>query len=157
MDFSERIRKILLDQFEGGNAHVDFNQAIDGLRLEDTGKKMESSLHTIWELVEHIRIAQLDILDFCLNPDYEAMSWPEDYWPKLSSPENLKQWDDAVEAFRGDHESMVELIGDPENDLLEPLPHGDGQTLFREAMLVVDHNSYHIGQIVQLRKAMGCW
>ncbi len=157
MDSPQRIRNFILDQLEGGNAHVDFNKAVEGLNPDESGIKIDPSLHTIWELMEHIRIAQHDILDFSRNPNYETTPWPEGYWPESPRPKDRQEWDDTIEAFQDDHRAMVDLIKDPENDLLNPLPHGDGQTLFREAMLIVDHNAYHIGQIVQLRKALGNW
>lgn len=157
MESEKTIRELLLEQLEGKNAHVDFNQAVQGLTYKQAGIKVEGIPHTVWELIEHIRIAQDDILDFCKNPNYEENDWPDDYWPKSSKPENKKAYERSIQAVRDGIEEMRGLIRDPENNLQAPLPHGHGQTLFREAMLIVDHNAYHIGQIVQIRRLFGSW
>lgn len=152
-----RIRELLLEQLSGGNAHVDFQRAVKGLDLKDVGRKPDTFPHTIWQLVEHIRISQHDIVAFSQRANYESPEWPEGYWPKLSKPENEQDWKKSLAAIENDHETMVALIKNEKKDLLAPIPHGDGQTLFREAMLIVDHNAYHIGQIVLMRRAMGIW
>lgn len=157
MPDQSRIRELLLEQMSERNAHVDFPKAVEGLSLEETGLKPKGFDHSIWELIEHIRIAQYDILEFSRNPDYKSPSWPDGYWPQEHQPSDIEEWQTSVKAIAEDHKEMEELVKNPENDLLEPLPHGDGQTLFREAMLIVDHNAYHIGQIVQLRKALDIW
>jgi len=157
MSNQSRIRELLLEQLSGKNAHVDFERATDGLGLEEVSKKPDSFPHTIWELVEHIRIAQHDIVAFSQSADYQSPSWPEEYWPKSEKPQNELQWKESVAAVKNDHQIMVQMVKNKENDLLKTIPHGDGQTLFREAMLIVDHNAYHIGQIVQMRKVMGLW
>ena len=150
-------RELLLEQLEGRNAHVDFDQAVQGLTFKQTGIKVEGLPHTIWELIEHIRIAQADILEFCKNPDYEELDWPKDYWPEASMPESKQPLEASVGAVREGLEEMQNMVQDRENDLQKPFEHGSGQTLFREAMLIVDHNSYHIGQIVQIRRLLGSW
>lgn len=151
------VRDLLLEQLEGRNAHVDFSQAVQGLTYKQAGIKVEGVPHTIWELIEHIRIAQDDILEFCKNSDYEEIDWPDDYWPESLSPENEAEMEKAIQAVRDGIEEMCKLIEDPENDLQQPFPHGNGQTLFREAMLIIDHSAYHIGQIVQIRRMLGSW
>ena len=150
-------RELLLEQLEGRNAHVNFEQAVQGLTYKQTGIKVEGLPHTIWELIEHIRIAQADILEFCKNPEYEELDWPKDYWPESSMPESKQQLEASVQAVREGLEEMRNMLRDRENDLQTPFEHGTGQTLFREAMLIVDHNSYHIGQIVQIRRLLGSW
>jgi len=150
-------RELLLEQLGGRNAHVDFDQAVQGLTYKQTGIKVEGLPHTIWELIEHIRIAQADILEFCKNPDYEELDWPEDYWPESSMPESKRQLETSVQAVREGIEEMRNILQDQKNNLQKPFEHGSGQTLFREAMLIVDHNSYHIGQIVQIRRLLGSW
>ncbi len=157
MEAQKPIRKLLLDQLKGRTAHVDFGQAVQGLTYKQAGIKVEGVPHTVWELIEHIRIAQDDILEFCKNPDYEEMNWPEDYWPAKSSPTSKKEFEQSIQSVRDGIEAMRNLIRDPENQLQTPFPHGDGQTLFREAMLIVDHNAYHIGQIVLIRRLLGSW
>lgn len=157
MDDQKRIRELLLEQLGGRNAHIDFEQATEGLELKDVGVRPEGLPHSIWELVEHIRIAQDDILEFSKNPDYESPEWPEEYWPESGKPAGRDEWEQSLKTIRKDHEEMVRLVKNPDNDLLEPFEHGDGQTLFREAMLIVDHNAYHIGQIVDVRRLLDCW
>jgi len=151
------LRSHLVEQLAGQNAHVGLDKAVAGLKTKETGIIPTGCTHSIWMQVEHIRIAQHDILDFSRNPDYTPLSWPEDYWPRESSPQSKDQWEQTLAAITTDLDEMVDLVKEEENDLLEPIPHGDGQTLLREAMLIVDHNAYHIGQIVQLRKIMGNW
>lgn len=152
-----RLRELILEQLTGRNAHVDFDRSIQSLNIKEIGIRPEKLPHSIWELVEHIRIAQHDIVAFSRNPEYQSPSWPDEYWPSSQEPAGRKEWEQTVDAVHKDHQVMVELIKDPGNDLLKPLEHGDGQTLFREAMLIVDHNAYHIGQIVQVRKYLGNW
>lgn len=157
MASEKTVRELLLEQLEGRNAHVDFDQAVQGLTYKQTGIKVEGLPHTIWELIEHIRIGQADILEFCRNPDYEEIDWPSDYWPESSGPESKEALQTSIHAIRDGLEEMRDMIRDRENDLQLPFEHGSGQTLFREAMLIVDHNAYHIGQIVQIRRLLGSW
>lgn len=157
MKESKTVRDLLLEQLEGRNAHVDFDQAVQGLTYKQTGIKVERLPHTIWELIEHIRIAQDDILEFSKNPDYEALDWPDDYWPESPQPESKEEFEASIQAVREGIEEMRDLVRDTDNELQKPFSHGDGQTLFREAMLIVDHNAYHIGQIVQVRRLLGSW
>jgi uncharacterized damage-inducible protein DinB len=157
MENQERLRELLLEQFEGRNAHLPFSRVVEGLNIDEVSIRPEGLPHSVWELAEHIRRAQYDILDFSRNPDYESITWPDDYWPPNPQPDGQQQWEDTIEAFQQDHKAMAELIRQPKTDLIEPLAHGDGQTLFREAMLIVDHNAYHIGQIVQVRRLLGNW
>ncbi len=157
MKSEKDIRTLLLEQLEGRNAHVDFNQAVQGLTFKQAGIRAEGIPHTIWELIEHIRIAQDDILEFCKNPNYEDLDWPDDYWPANSKPESKKAFERSVQSVRDGIDEMCELIKNPDNNLQQPFTHGGGQTLFREAMLVVDHNAYHIGQIVLIRRLLGSW
>lgn len=157
MASEKTVRELLLEQLEGRNAHVDFDQAVQGLTYKQTGIHVEGVPHTIWELIEHIRIAQADILEFCKNPNYEELDWPNDYWPKSSKPDSKEELEASIQAVRDGIEEMRDIIRDEEHDLQVPLSHGSGQTLFREAMLIVDHNAYHIGQIVQIRRLLGSW
>jgi len=157
MGSTKTTRDLLLEQLEGKNAHVDFDQAVQGLTYKQVGINVEGVPHTIWELIEHIRISQADILKFCKNPAYQAIDWPDHYWPKASAPNDNEELKESIIAVRDGIEEMRELIRDPENDLQTVFSHGDGQTLFREAMLIVDHNAYHIGQIVLIRRLLGSW
>lgn len=154
---SKSIRELLVEQLEGKNAHVAFNQAVQGLTYKQTGIKVEGLPHTIWELIEHIRIGQEDILAFCKNPGYKEIDWPDDYWPESTEPASKDELEESVRAVKDGVEEMKDMVRDPDNELQKPFSHGDGQTLFREAMLIVDHNAYHIGQIVQIRRLLGSW
>jgi hypothetical protein len=108
-------------------------------------------------LVEHLRLAQHDILDFCVNPEYEEMTWPDDYWPRQPAPPSAKAWDESLAAYRADLAKMQALVRDPAIDLFARVPQGTGQTYLREALLVADHTAYHVGQIVLVRRQLGIW
>ncbi len=150
-------RKLLIDALAGKGAHIDFDSAIAHLPVSLRGQRKEGVPHTAWQLLEHLRIAQADILDFCVNPNYEELKWPDEYWPKQEAPANAADWDRSIEAFNNDLKAFQVLIADENRDLNGVIPHGDGQTLFREALLIVDHNSYHLGQLVFLRQLLGSW
>ena len=147
---------INLLNFEG--AHVGFDQSVRGLGAELRGKKIKGFPHTAWQLLEHMRIAQWDILEFSRNSKHVSPKWPDGYWPQSSAPADEEAWKKSIAAFRRDLEEVKKLVsqGD-EQQLCARIPHGDGQTLLREALLVADHNSYHLGQLVVLRKMFGAW
>lgn len=135
-------------------AHISFDDAVADFPAHLQGSLPTGAPHTPWQLLEHLRIAQWDILDFCRNAEYQEMKWPDDYWPKTPAPPDSGAWDQSVAAFRADLKAMEELISDPANDLMARLPHGSGQTLLREALLVADHNAYHLGQLVYARRML---
>lgn len=151
------VRNHLIDLLEGGNAHTDFDGAIDDLPPEMRGARSDKFPYTIWELVEHLRISQYDIVEFSRNPTYESPPWPKGYWPQNDAPRDEEEWEESLAAVRRDHKDMVDMVSNPDLDLFQPFAHGNGQTLMREALLVADHNAYHIGQIVLLRKLLGVW
>jgi hypothetical protein len=153
----QSLREHLLYLLRGGGAHLDFNAAVADLPPEARGARTPGSPHTPWRLLEHMRIAQWDILEFCKNPKHISPAFPDGYWPKSEAPPVHKDWDASVASFRNDLEGMCRLVADPEQDLFAPFPHGDGQTLLREALLVADHNAYHLGQMVLLRRTLGVW
>jgi uncharacterized damage-inducible protein DinB len=157
MSKDKALREHLIKLLEGGNAHADFKTAIKGFPVELRGKTPKGAEHSAWELLEHLRIAQWDILDFSRNPDYKAPKWPEGYWPETAAPPDEKAWDKSVRAFGRDLKAMCALVSDEKTDLFAKIPHGDGQTVLREALLVADHNSYHLGQVVLLRRLLGAW
>jgi uncharacterized damage-inducible protein DinB len=113
--------------------------------------------HSAWEIVEHIRIAQHDILDFCRNPGYTEIKWPDDYWPPHAAPRPAGAWEAGIAAFHRDLHALQDLAADPEIDLLATIPHGSGQTYLRELILVIDHNAYHVGELVAIRRMLGAW
>lgn len=138
-------------------AHINFDEAIAGLPKEFRGKRAPGIPYTPWRLLEHMRLAQADILDFCTNPKYKEKKWPDDYWPKGDGPENDAKWTRSVGSFRHDLERMKALVSDPKTDLFAKIPWGDGQTHLREALIVADHNAYHLGELVAVRRALGAW
>ena len=113
--------------------------------------------HTPWRLLEHLRIAQWDIVEFCVNPEHKSPDWPNGYWPDGDAPPDAAAWDRSVAAYQADAKRMEELVADPKTDLLARLTHGDGQTVLREALLAADHASYHVGQLIVVRRLLGCW
>ena len=150
------LREHLLYLLRGGGAHLNFEKAIEKLPSELRVVKPAGLPHSPWRLLEHLRIAQWDILQFCLDPRHVSPSFPEGYWPAGDAPSD-GAWDRSVESFRADLRAMQELIRDPASDLFTPLPHGTGQTALREALLVADHNAYHLGQLVVVRRLLGAW
>lgn len=151
------LREHLLYLLRGGGAHVGFDKAIAGLPAELRGKKVPNMPHTPWRLLEHMRIAQWDIVEFTRNPRHVSPQWPEGYWPAHDGPPDAGAWEKSVAAFRADLRAMQDLVADPNTDLFTPLAHGDGQTVLREALLVADHNAYHLGQMVTIRRLLGAW
>src|SRR5215208_1158499 len=139
------------------NAHANYDKAVEGLPPERRGARAAGFSHTPWQLVEHLRIAQRDILDFCRAEDYRELKWPDDYWPADDAPPNDSAWDGSAAAFRQDRQALVALTEDPGTDLLAAVPNGNGQTYLRELLLAADHTSYHVGQLVAVRKALGAW
>lgn len=151
------LRKQLVSLMTEANAHATFDQAIENLPVKLRGQRPEGVPHSPWELLEHLRLAQWDILDFSRNPKYEEKKWPEDYWPISPGPPSAAAWDESIAAFHRDLKEMCDLVEDSSTDLFAKIPHGSGQTILREALLVADHNAYHVGQIVLVRQLLGAW
>ena len=151
------LREHLIALLTKGNAHTTFDEAVKDMPVELRGKRPKGADHSPWQLLEHLRIAQWDILEFSRNAQYQSPKWPDEYWPKNPTPPDDKAWDKTVRAFRKDLKSMCELVSDAQTDLYAKIPHGDGQTILREALLVADHNAYHVGQLVLVRKMLGAW
>jgi DinB superfamily len=151
------LREHLVNLLKGGHAHADFDTAIENLPVTLRGKRPPGAEHSPWEILEHLRIAQWDILDFSRNPDYEHIAWPEGYWPKTAAPPDAKAWDKSVRAFRKDLNAICAMVKSPSTDLFAKIAHGDGQTILREALLVADHNAYHLGELVLVRRLLGAW
>jgi DinB superfamily len=149
---ADPLRSHLLDAMQGHLAHPDFEAAVKAFPTAWQGLKPHGAPHTAWQLLEHIRIALHDILEFSRSRHYQSPKWPEGYWPKTCRPPSTDAWDSSVAAIRHDLAQMHALIHDPESDLFNAIPWGDGQTLLREALLVASHNSYHLGQLMFLRK-----
>ena len=135
-------------------AHLTFDAAVAGFPVALRGMKPSGVPHSAWQLIEHMRIAQQDILDFSRNPEYQEKKFPDDYWPAGEKPPSEGSWEASVQHFQSDLKELRTLIGDTKNDLLAAIPHGSGQTLLREALLAADHNAYHLGQLMFLRKML---
>lgn len=159
MDRDQAIREQLLYQLGGGGAHADFDTVIEGLPTELRGKKARGLPHTMWQLLEHMRLCQWDILEYSRRRDHVTPPWPSGFWPEDAAPPGDTAWDESVERFRADLEAMQDLVADPSRDPLEPIPWGEepSHTLMRQAILLVDHNSYHLGQMVMVRRTLGAW
>ena len=153
----QSVREHVLYLLKGGGAHLGFEQAIADLPEGLRGAKIKGSPHTPWRLLEHLRICQWDILEFSRNPDHVSPEFPDGYWPEGDAPPDSASWDQSVQKFRDDLQAMIDLVACPDTDLYAPIPHGDGQTMLREALLVADHNAYHLGQLVFLRRCLGAW
>lgn len=151
------LRQHLLDLLRGGNAHLNFEEALAGLPPTLRGERPHGLPYSPWRLLEHMRIAQWDILEFSRNPKHVSPEFPAGYWPESDAPPDDKAWQKSIRKFRADLKAMQDLVEDPAIDLLAPIPHGDGQTILREALLVADHNSYHLGQMVTVRRLLGAW
>lgn len=157
MSKDKALRQHLIKLLKGGDAHADFDSAIKDFPFELRGKTPKGAEHSPWEELEHLRIAQWDILDFSINHEYKEKEWPKDYWPVTQSPPDEKAWDKSIRAFRRDLKAMCDLVEDEKTDLFAKIPQGSGQTILREVLLVADHNAYHLGQIVLLRRLLGVW
>ncbi len=151
------LRDHLAELLRGDHAHVDFEGALRNVPAGLRGARPEGVDHSLWQLLEHLRLAQSDILEFSRDPAHVSPPWPQGYWPATVEPPDDHAWDAAVAAFRADLQAMEQLVSDPDADLWTPFAHGKGQTLLREAMLAADHNAYHIGQVVTLRRLLGDW
>ena len=151
------LRKQLVTLLTGSEAHADFEAAIKNLPEELRGKRPKGAEHSAWELLEHLRIAQWDILEYAINPKHASPKWPEGYWPASPVPASAKDWDKSVHSFRKDLKRLCDLVSDESTDLYAKIPHGGGQTILRQALLTADHNAYHVGQIVLVRKLLGAW
>jgi len=142
---------------KGGGAHVHFEDALSGFPKSKRGVFAKGLPHTGWQLLEHTRIAQWDILEFCRNPKHVSPDFPGGYWPKTPLPPSDDAWEKSWKSFQSDLKQMIAVVKNPKMDLYAKIPHGDGQTILREALLLADHNAYHLGQIVDLRRALGAW
>jgi hypothetical protein len=150
----DALREHVVNLLNGKGAHLDFDEAIADFPPDLRGKHIAPTQHTAWQLLEHMRIAQWDILEFSRDPKHVSPKWPEGYWPKDGQPPDAHAWDQSITIFKRDLASMRGLIEDPRQDLFAKIPHGDGQTLLREALVLSDHNAYHLGQLVFLRKLL---
>jgi hypothetical protein len=153
-DQNKALHEQLLHAMRGDQSHIDFESTMSDLSAELAGVKPEAAPHSAWELLEHMRIAQHDLLEFSRNPKHKSPEWPEGYWPKTEAPPNQQAWEASVAAFRKEAGEMEDLILDPNQDLFKSIEGGTGQTLLREALVLAAHNSYHLGQLLFLKKML---
>jgi hypothetical protein len=149
----EQLRKVIA----WADAHLDWPEALQGFPAKLRGVRPKGAAHSAWELLEHARIAQWDILEFSRNPQHVSPDFPSGYWPKSAAPPSAAAWEKSVQAFLRDRKAMQKLVTSAQTDLFAPIPGGSGQTVLREALLIADHNAYHLGQLVLLRRLLGAW
>ncbi|ABF41355.1 conserved hypothetical protein [Candidatus Koribacter versatilis Ellin345] len=159
MTLNQELHKQLLALLKGGNAHATLDEAVKDFPADKHGVKPQGVPYSAWQLLEHIRIAQHDILRFSKNHDgsYKSPKWPEGYWPESPEPPNAGAWEKTIKQIKADQKEFEELLGDTKTKLDEPFPWGDGQNLLRQALLIADHNAYHLGEIVAVRRMLGAW
>lgn len=157
MTSNQNLRKHLLELLDGGHAHATFDDVIANFPAQAYGEIPKGLPHSAWMLLDHMRITQRDILEFSRNPKYKALKWPDDCWPKKPAPPTAIAWDASVKSFREDLAAMKKLVSDSKTDLFATIPWGEGQTILREAMLMADHNSHHLGQLIDVRRLLGIW
>src|SRR6201996_6907732 len=154
---SSRLRKMIVDAMSGHHAHIDLDSTIEDFPVELRGVKASGAPHTAWQLLEHMRIAQWDILEFSRDPKHKSPKWPDEYWPLNPAPVHADDWKKSVEQVVSDRKAFTDLLHTAGDDIYTPFPYGDGQSLFREAVLIVDHTSYHTGEIIILRRLLRDW
>ena len=157
MNTDQSLRKHLIELLDGAQAHATFDNIVADFPAESRGVIPKGLPHSAWMLLEHMRIAQWDILDFSRNSKYKAMKWPDNYWPKSAAPPSAAAWEKSIKSFQNDLAAIKKLLSDPKIDLFAQIPWGEGQTILREAMLVADHNSHHLGQLIDVRRILGIW
>lgn len=153
----QTVREQVVALLQGGQAHMPFADAVKDFPKDGINIRPPHVDYTFWHLVEHIRITQKDILDFCINSNYKELEWPKDYWPEKDAEATYEQWQESVQQFEDDLQAMIKLVKDPKIDLSAKIPHGDGQTYLREALLVADHTAYHTGELGILRQVCELW
>jgi hypothetical protein len=154
------LRRQLKSLLKGGQAHATFEQAVKDMPAQLRGVVPDGLPYSAWQLLEHIRITQRDILDFCNNDDgsYRHLKWPDDYWPKQADPPNEHAWQKSIDEIHADRKSFERLLDSVDDtNLVKPFPWGDGQNLLREALLIADHEAYHVGEVILLRRLLGAW
>ncbi len=151
------LRELLRKQLAWEDAHASFDKAVANIPVELRGTQPPGVPYSPWQIVEHVRRTQHDILDFCRNADYQELEWPEDYWPPSPEPPDAGAWDESIAQYRADRRALQDLAVDPNTDLDARIPHGSGQTYLREIVLAADHASYHVGQLVLVRRLLGIW
>ena len=157
MDQNAALRAHIANALDWQDAHVGFEKVLAGFPPELRGRRPAGLPYSAWQLAEHLRLTQHDILEFCRNPNYVEPRWPDDYWPATDAPPSSAAWDESIAAFRRERDALKLVATDATVDLLATIPHGSGQTYLRELLLIADHNAYHLGQLVAVRRLLGAW
>ena len=157
MDSIAALRAHIAKALDWQEAHVGFEKVVEGMPPELRGRRPEGVPYSAWQLLEHMRRTQHDILEFCRNPNYVEPRWPDDYWPATDAPPSSAAWDESIAAFRRERDALKLVATDATVDLFATIPHGSGQTYLRELLLIADHNAYHLGQLVAVRRLLGAW
>jgi hypothetical protein len=147
----------LVELLKGGHAHITFDNAVKDWPSNLQGVRPEGAAHSAWEILEHLRIAQWDILEFTRNPKHVSPEFPAGYWPKTQAPPDPKAWNNTIKSFRADLDAMIKIVQNKKTDFYTPFAYGEGQTVLREVLLVADHNAYHLGELLLLRRLLGAW
>jgi hypothetical protein len=156
-DHDGSLRRHLIELLKGGSAHARFEEVVAGIPAKLRGQKPAGLPHSPWMLLEHMRLAQWDILEFSRNRRHVSPDWPKDYWPRCEAPPDAAAWSTSIKKFRRDLKTMENLVTNRKIDLYARIPWGEGQTILREALLVADHNAYHLAQLVDIRRLLGTW
>jgi uncharacterized damage-inducible protein DinB len=151
------VREHLARLLEWEDAHANFSSSVADLPEALRGEQPPGLPYSPWQLLEHLRITQHDILDFCVNPDYQELSWPKDYWPPSVEPPSRSAWSESIRAFERDQAALQQLSLNPAVNLESTIPHGQGQTYLRELLLAADHTAYHVGELIVVRRLLGAW
>jgi hypothetical protein len=151
------LREHILYLLDGGGAHARFSDAVAGMPVKLRGMKPGKLPHSAWMLLEHLRLAQSDILEFSRNPKHVSPEWPSGYWPKATAPPNPRAWNESIRHFERELKAMQNLVASAKTDLFARIPWGEGQTILREALLLADHNAYHVAQLIDVRRLFGAW
>jgi uncharacterized damage-inducible protein DinB len=151
------LRDQLADALDWHDAHATLADAVKGLTPELRGRRAAGFPHSPWELLEHLRFTQHDLLEFCRSASYQAPSWPDGYWPRTAGPPSADAWEASIRAYEADRRALQQMVRDPALNLDDRIPHGEGQTYAREVLLAIDHASYHVGQLVAVRRTLGDW
>jgi hypothetical protein len=154
---TDELRAQLVDLLLHGNAHMSLTDAVEAFPMANINDKFPNGAYSAWGLLEHLRIAQYDILDFIVNPNYQYMAWPQAYWPDPDKAASAADWQQTLAQFYQDQQALVALVQNPQTDLFVKLPHGTGQNILKEILVVADHNAYHVGEFAILRQVMGTW
>ena len=154
---TEVVIKNLADLLKKGNAHASLDDALHNITFDLLGKKVKNLPYSIWQLAEHIRIAQWDILEFCRNEKHISPKWPDGYWPSETAPKSKEDWEKCIQKIQSDRKEFIALLNDADENLYKPFSYGKGQSLLKETLVLADHNSYHTGEIIILRRLLNDW